>query len=199
MNWLAQNWRQVPSIAWTGFCIFVQRGWKRAWGSEVPLAWHVAVVVAAALGTYYLSPILTAKFERQKIRSGYISANLVEMNKLVGDFYVAVMEASSVPEPQKDLEKFRTVDAVAARLSWKAVEIGAVLDSPSDKLLMQRFQEELRETQKSTVLAHTPKGHPIFAANVERFARTSVEVIQGVAQRADVANVPVVHPEKPPS
>jgi hypothetical protein len=189
VNWLRQNWRRVPSMlpawCWRGICFF----WKGAWDSHVPLVWNVLVVILASAGTYYLSPGLTEKFERQKIRAGYISANLSEMNKLVGDFYVAVMEASSVTNPDGNIEKFRKVDEVAARLSWKSVEISAVLNSPSDRKLMQRFQKELRDAQAATVRANTPQGRSIFVQSLQRFASTSVEVIQGVARRADVADV----------
>lgn len=187
MNWLRLNWRRLPVVAAVGCgnaCLFL---WRQAWKAHVPLAWHIVVVLSAAAGTFYLTPKLTEQFERQKIRSGYVSSNLQELNRLTGDFYVAVMKATSA-SPDKRVDAFTTVDEVAARLTWKSIEIGAVLTSPEDQRLMRRFATELADTQQAAVMADTPGGRERFKQKLTRFSRTSVLVIQGVAERAELSD-----------
>lgn len=167
---------------WKGVCFL----WAGLWGAHVPLIWHVSVVLLAAIGTYFLSPALTEKFERQKIRSNYISSNLEDMNVLVGDFYVAVMKATTATGPERATE-FQKVDELAARLSWKSIEIGAVLQKPEDQALMARFTRDLQAVQRSAVDANTPAGSAAFRTNLRAFSITSVLVIQGVAQRAELS------------
>lgn len=161
--------------------------WRGLWNAHVPLIWNIAVVLLAAVGTYFLSPALTEKFERQKIRSGYISSNLEDMNVLVSDFYVAVMKATSATGSQRAAE-FQKVDELAARLSWKSIEIGAVLQNDDDRALMARFTRNLQAVQRSAVKTDTEDGQKAFRANLKAFSITSVLVIQGVAQRAELSN-----------
>jgi len=161
--------------------------WRSAWNAHVPLVWHIAVVLSAAAGTFYLTPRLTEQFERQKIRSGYVSSNLQEMNKLTGDFYVSVMKATSA-SPDQRVEAFANVDEIAARLTWKSIEIGAVLRSPSDQRLMKRFATDLVDAQQAAVNADTPCGKMQFRDALTRFSETSVLVIQGVAERAELTD-----------
>lgn len=163
--------------------------WRGLWDAHVPLIWNIAVVILAAVGTYFLSPALTEKFERQKIRSSYISSNLEDMNVLVSDFYVAVMKATSATGPQRAAE-FQKVDELAARLSWKSIEIGAVLQNSDDQALMAQFTRDLQAVQRSAVTANTEVGRRAFRANLKAFSTTSVLVIQGVAQRAELSNHP---------
>lgn len=187
MIWLRQNWRRLPEVAGGAIWFAARFVWRGAWNAHVPLVWHIVVVLSAAAGTFYLTPKLTEQFERQKIRSGYVSSNLQEMNKLTGDFYVAVMRATSAPA-EKRVDAFANVDEIAARLTWKSIEIGAVLRSKSDQRLMRRFADDLLSTQQAAVVADTPPGKLKFREALTRFSETSVLVIQGVAERAELSD-----------
>lgn len=187
MTWLRNNWRRLPAVMIGGCCRASLFVWRSAWNAHIPLIWHIIVVMSAAAGTFYLTPKLTEQFERQKIRSGYVSSNLLEMNKLTGDFYVAVMKATSSSQ-EKRVEAFSNVDEIAARLTWKSIEIGAVLKSPGDQRLMGRFATDLAEVQQAAVSADTPTGKQQFRDALRRFSETSVLVIQGVAERAELTD-----------
>lgn len=175
--------RSLPGLA-SGWVVFL---WKGLWGAHVPLVWHIVVVLIAAIGTYNLAPKITEQMERQKIRSGYISKNLDEMNVLVGDFYVAVMQAVAATDSAVAKEKFSKVDEIGARISWKAIQIGAVLPSDKDKELLKSFQTALHEVQLSAVKARQTRSTKEFQADLRDFASISVMVIQGVAQRAELS------------
>lgn len=187
MMWLRRHWRTAPQVALSRCGRAVSFVWTHAWGAHVPLIWHIIVIGGTALGTFFLTPALAEKFERQKIRSSYVSSNLQEMNKLTGDFYVAVMKATSAPCESR-VEKFAVVDEIAARLTWKSIEIGAVLRSPADQRLMGRFAVDLEATQRAAANVDASGGRQRFTDALTRFSEASVLVIQGVAERAELSN-----------
>lgn len=104
--------------AWKNF-------WNLAWGTETPLVVTIGLAVLAA----WLSPLVTERFERQRMRSEYVLANLRELNALISDVYVNVSSinyavAAGQTAPTENVDKAREA---LAKLNWKAIETAAML------------------------------------------------------------------------
>jgi hypothetical protein len=97
------------------------------------------------------------------------------------------MQAAAEGDPKSAKGKFEKVDEIGTRLSWKAIEIGAVLPSERDRNLLQTFQIRLRAVQKAAAIANQPGKREPFRQELAAFAQTSVLVVQGVAQRAELS------------
>ena len=153
----------------------------------MPMVWHILVVLAAALGTYAIAPKINESFERQRIQSEYIADNLKELNSAISDLYVATSAIMNTPDGQVvPPEKLADLDEAYAKLSWKALQISAVLESEEDQALMERFQSELGDVMVAARKREGVAGRQRLKAELQEFTTTTVIVIAGVAQRSNL-------------
>lgn len=159
--------------------------WHHAFNDHVPMAWHIVVVLAAAAGTYAIAPDINERFERQKIQASYISDNLKELNSTISELYVATSAIMNAPDNQDvasdNLEK---LDEAYAKLSWKALQISAVLKSKEDRALMQRFQAQLGQVTKAARSRKGSVGRERLKTELQKFTLTTVQVIAAVSERS---------------
>lgn len=157
--------------------------WDLLWDSEIPLAVTVILTVAAA----FLSPMITEKYERQKMRSEYVLANLRELNGLVADVYVQVTAinyavAAGKKAPEINVAKTREI---VARLNWKVIETAAMLRK-EDRGPLKRFQQSIVGVSEALDGKLDVKGCQLLLSRVETMAVEAAATIQTVGGRVDL-------------
>lgn len=177
-----QHLRAFAAKSWSGIAFL----WRHMWGAHVPLAWHMAVVLIAAVGTYKLAPPINEALERQKLRGEYVKENLVELNNLLSELYVEIVDLKSADDATGRVEQLHNIDRTAAKLQWKSLELQAVLKEKRDRDLLRVFQIRLLELERAVARRDAPNGSVRLDRELLLFSDISVSVISGVAERASL-------------
>ena len=175
--WLVTAWRLLRAGA--------TKLWDMLWAAETPLVVTVLLAVAAAL----LSPLVTEKYERQRMQAQYVLANLRDLNGLISEVYVHVTAinyavAAGGEAPKESVTKAREA---LARLNWKTIETAAMLPKGQRRVLHQ-FQTDARAVSQSLDGPLDIQGCQRLVANVNAMALSAALSIQTVGRHADLGS-----------
>lgn len=143
--------------------------WKTSWikefckyvaKDEMPIWLSVVFAVSAALGTYYLAPVINEDFEFQKNRSTHLISTVNDLNKSVIDLSVATRKFDdSLFYGNSDLRQKRGVllDKIA-ELQWRLVDAQVIIQrvKPNDNSIT-RLSASLNKLQNAVLDAKLPK------------------------------------------
>lgn len=182
MLWLAK----LASWVGTGIWKVLKALWNLLWTEKTPLLVTVGLTVAAA----YLSPMITERFERQKLRSEYVLANLRDLNGLMAEIYVEVTNinyevASGKPVPKENVKKAREI---IAKINWKLVETAAMLKDEKDRRTVMRFQQRILELNRMLDGKLDVAGCRALLAKLGEAALEAALVIQAVGGRVELSD-----------
>ncbi|WP_333591410.1 hypothetical protein [Brevundimonas sp.] len=167
--------------------------WNLLWRAETPLIVTVGLAVAAA----WLSPIVTEKFERQRMRSEYVLANLRELNGLISEVYVQVTAinyavAAGGEAPKENITKARET---LAKLNWKIIETAAMLPKDQRRIL-QRFQNNAFAVSQSLDGKLDVAGCQTLLRRVNDMALAGAQSIQAVGRYVDLGSSPALKTDR---
>lgn len=185
MNWLARTWAWI----WGYVSKLPGHIWGVLWGKETPLIITVGLAVLAA----FLSPMITEKYERQRMRSEYVLANLRELNGLISVVYVNVTAinfavAGGGAAPPENVTGAREA---LAQLNWKVVETAAMLPT-GQRDDLQRFQRDVVAVSEALNGELDIARCRILLDRVDAMALSAALTIQAVGRHADLAEPAVV-------
>ncbi|MGR6328000.1 hypothetical protein ACU5AX_02940 [Sphingomonas sp. XXL09] len=125
---------------------------------EMPIWLSVALAVFAAVGTYYVAPLVNENFEFQKNRSAHLLSTVDELNKGVVDLAISVRKFNDALY-DGGLKKSRRGDALdkIAELQWRLVAADVIIRRvyPSDTSTKD-FSQALANLQNVIIEAKKP-------------------------------------------
>lgn len=163
--------------------------WKGLWSTETPLIITILLAGAAA----YLSPMVTEQFERQRMRSEYVLANLRELNTIIAEVYVQVTAINYAVAAGEEAPAANVTQARAeiAKLNWKTVETAAMLPQ-SQRRVLHRFQADVRDVSRTLDGTLDVYGCAQLLQEVSEMGLSGALAIQAVGRHAELGESPPV-------
>lgn len=146
----------------------------------------VAGISGGLAGTYYFLPTVNYRIEVEKIKSQYLSANLLslstdtsELLAWVGQINRGLMTTNKIDPALED----RVYQRIS-RLQWKALELDVVFRSAKDRQTLEVYRDALDRLRLSIEKVDGLASVQEILASSESFARSSRSVVVSLAVRA---------------
>lgn len=162
--------------------------WSLLFETNTPLWVTFLGFCAATAGVYYVTPLINANLEKQKIKTEYVIRSLDNINSRTQEMLAEISVANrKIASDQKDFAP--NIDKalrLATELQWKAIEIGAVLEDQQSVLIIKNFQQRLDEAYDAIYKISSPETAKNALTSVRHFVPASLLLTGRIAQLSGI-------------
>jgi len=153
---------------------------------ETPLWVTLALFGATAWLTYTFSPALNAKFEQQRIISGYVTENLEKFNvisrELVSEISSYTHNLQSGTEANESSKN--KIFSKITELQWRAIELDMIFDDAQSLEKIQLYKKSLNDLRRAVQSSKTKSDMKDIVIKIGVFTESSMKVFEALALKA---------------
>jgi tRNA A22 N-methylase len=162
--------------------------WELLFETSTPLWVTLVGFCIATFGVYYITPLINANLEKQKIKTEYVIRSLDNINTRTQEMLAELSVANrKIVADQKDYSP--NIDKalrLATELQWKAIEIGAVLEDKESARIIENFQQKLDATYEAISKVSSPTTAKEALKSVKEFVPASLLLTGRIAQLSGI-------------
>lgn len=158
--------------------------WKTLCGEKMPVWLALLLIVAGAMGTYFIAPKLNEGFQLQVAKREFMVESMRDFASATKSFIDGVGQLVNQKTPDEQLKI--SLVAKAAELNFFAVQLTYVI--PEHRNILLEFQKNVGDVQESIALMEPNQTNEQLIDNLKRVGKQSLDIYEALATKAGLGD-----------